>query len=121
MARDPGALRAAAYAAGSQDLSIWMNPSEVDSLGVLLEAKTVLCDMRATRVERINSPRLSGVLIIREQDHCVHLVLEYFSPPDVVDRTGGASMSGIATMLVDRADSEAMNLARAIVASFAIE
>jgi hypothetical protein len=124
LACDPGALRTAAYAAGSQDLSIWMSPSEVDSLAALLEAKTLLCYTRATRVERISCPRLSGVLIIRESGdraQRIQMLLEYFSPPDVVGSTGDAPMTGTAAMLVDAADPEAMNLARTIIASFAID
>jgi hypothetical protein len=123
LARDPGALRAAAYAAGSRDLSIWMSPSEVDSLAALLEAKMMLCDRWPTRIERINSPRLSGVLIIRERDdraQPTQMMLEYFSPA-AFGRAGETPMAGMAGLVVDPADAEAMNLARAIIASFAID
>jgi len=120
LARDPGALLAAAYAAGSRDLSIWMSPSEVDSLTALLEAKTMLCDLRPTRVERINTPRLSGVLIVREREDCVHMVLECFSPAGV-GSTGQNPMAGMASLLLEPADAEAMNLARTIIGSFAID
>jgi hypothetical protein len=50
----------------------------------------------------------------------VHLVLEYFAPPDMVDGTGETPMAGMAGFVVDPADPEAMNLARTIIASFAI-
>ena len=54
LANDPAALRSAAYAAKSGDISLLMSVSQVDSLRTLLEAKTMLC-VPATRVETLRA------------------------------------------------------------------
>jgi hypothetical protein len=120
LVRDPAALRAAAYAAGSRDLSIWMSPSDVDTLTGLLEAKTMLC-ASATRVEWIRNSHLSGVLIIREREDAVYMTLEYFSPVEGNGGPGDGPVGGSATLVVDAADPRAMNLARALIGSFALD
>jgi hypothetical protein len=119
LAHDPAGLRAAAYAASSQNLSIWMSSSEIESLTGLLQAKPMVC-LLATRVERLRSPHLSGVLVVCEQDEYVHLWLEYFSPPGT-QRTNSPDLGGIASLVVRAGDSRAMDVARAIIGSFEID
>ncbi len=118
LVNDPAALRSAAYAATSGDISLWMGVSEVESLRALLEAKTVLC-VPATSVEVIKGPSISGVMIIRECTDHVQIVLEYFSALHTC-RATGTELSGVAYMIVDPARPAAMDLARAIIGSFSL-
>jgi hypothetical protein len=119
LTEDPAGLRAAAYAAGADDLSVWMSPEKVDLLTALLEAKTMLC-ASATRVEWVKSPRLSGVLIIRDCADSVYLTLEYFSSPEGAGGSADGPVCGMASLMVDLHSPRAMNLARSIVSSFEI-
>ena len=119
LADDPAALRSAAYAAKSDDISLLMSASQVDSLRTLLEAKAVLC-IPATRVELVRGASLSGVVIICERDDHVQIVLEYFSAARTRQATG-RDISGVAYMMVDRGKPGAMELARAIIGSFSID
>ena len=119
LADDPAALPAAAYAANSDDISLLMSASQVESLRALLEAKTMLC-IPATRVEVVKGASLSGVVIIRERDDHVQIMLEYFSAARTRQATG-RDLSGVAYMIVDRDKPAAMDLARAIIGTFSIE
>jgi hypothetical protein len=119
LVEDPAALRAAAYAAGSGDLSMWMNASDVDSLTGLLEAKTMLC-VPASRVEWFKLPHLSGVLIISDRDDYLYMTLEYFAPEGL----GGPEdkpMRGMATLAVDPHSPQAVDLARSIISSIELD
>ena len=60
------------------------------------------------------------MVIIREREDQVQIVLEYFSAFDSF-RGAGNGLSGVAFMVVDPARPGAMDLARAIIGSFSIE
>jgi hypothetical protein len=110
--QDEVALTAAAYAAGSRDLSFRMSAEQVQSLQSLLKAKTRLA-LSADRVEVVRTKDVKGLLLSRRlADGRVALSFECYS---LDGRTRGLAM-----FLVDEDSAPAMRLARAVVSSMRV-